>query len=135
MLSSSWHYTCCPPPPLQDLEILVEEGVDKVEGPEMMDNCGEILSFVYSLTAAHMVDSLSLWQHVKGMDHCNFQHDCYIASNGIFSRIVLNNIRNKTSTLYIKYLAYTFRLRYIRTIYMHIYMYSKITKIGDFTGT
>ena len=44
--------------PLQDLAILVEKGVE-VEGSEMVDNCGEILSFVYNFTAAHM-DSLKL---------------------------------------------------------------------------
>ena len=45
--------------PLQDLAILVEKGVEEVEGSEMVDNCGEILSFVYNFTAAHM-DSLKL---------------------------------------------------------------------------
>lgn len=124
-----WHS-----PPLQDLWILVEEGVEEVEGPEMVDNGGEILSFVYSLTAVHM-DSLTLWQHVERMDLCNFQYDCYIVYNGLFSRIALNNIRNKTSMLDIKCWVYTFRLRCIHTIYMHIYMRNKITKIGDFLST
>lgn len=104
------------------------------EDPEMVDNGGEILSFVYSLTAVHM-DSLTLWQHVERMDLCNFQYDCYIVSNGLFSRIALNNIRNKTSMLDIKCWVYTFRLRCIHTIYMHIYMRNKITKIGDFLST